>query len=190
MNRHFLTIVGVCFIVIGLTLTAFAQDNPAGLQNDDVEVYVSAGAFISLQGDDSEIYANGLNSAANPLSVMQGDDTQIFVAPNSSSSLQGDDADVFVPSSNQGVSTTVVGENTVEVSAEPDLAASLPTANLVVFDGISDEVGAGLPNTQLNNWQVVPIDNSLLMIGGGITLILLLSASIFIAHGTLKAVSQ
>ncbi|MDQ7026140.1 MAG: hypothetical protein Q9P01_14005 [Anaerolineae bacterium] len=107
MNRLFLTIVGVCFIVIGLTLTAFAQDNPAGLQDDDVEIYVSTGAFISLQGDDSEIYANGSNSAANPLSVMQGDDT-----------------DVFVASSNQGVSTTVGGENTVEVSAEPDLAAS------------------------------------------------------------------
>lgn len=171
MNK-LLALVGICLFLIGTALLpVVAQEDSADSQNDDIEIYVSAGAFIGLQGDDDEIYANGSNISASPLSVMQGDDREIFV-------------EQYIPS-NQAVSIAS-SEDTVETVVEVNLSETLPSANLSVLDNISDEVGTGLPNTRLNNWQDTPVDNNFLMFGGGMALILILAASLLILSGTLK----
>lgn len=90
------TIAGICMItILVIFIPTVAQDNSAGLQGDDVEIYVSAGAFITLQDDDIEIYKNGSRLANKPLSIMQGDDTEVFMIARSASSLQGDDIEIF-----------------------------------------------------------------------------------------------
>lgn len=176
-------IVGICMIaILAIFIPAVAQDNPAGLQGDDVEIYVSAGAFITLQGDDIEIYANGSRTANKPLSVMQGDDTEVFIISETVGSLQGDDVEIF--NLQLGQSTTAsLAQSNIESAIVPDLSASLPVANPNILNQLSDVVGSGVPEMSLNEWQTTSVDNSFLLIGGGISSVLLMFAVILIFIG-------
>lgn len=191
MKKLLALMLCILLITIGIIIIpTLAQENPAGLQGDDVEVFASDGAFISLQGDDIEIYANGSDIDANPLAVMQGDDSEIFVIQSQSNTLQGDDTEVFTPS-NQVNNVSVSDSDTVEANnVELALANTLPDANLAILDTIPDEIGAGLPDVQANNWQEPPVDITFLIIGGSLVFILLLLASLLIVSGTLKIDSR
>jgi hypothetical protein len=183
MGKRLATIIGISMIaILAIFIPSVAQDNLAGLQGDDVEIYVDGGASITLQGDDFEIYTNRLTTAANPQSIMQGDDTEVFIILGAIDSLQGDDVEIF--NSQSAISVSSISPQTEAVAPIiPDLSASLPEANPNVLNQLSETVYSGLPEMRRNEWQANPVNNAFLMIGGGIGGMLLLIALILIFGG-------
>ena len=182
------TIIGICIVAILIAfIPTVAQDNPTGLQSDDVEIYVSGGVSITLQGDDVEIYTDKSTITANPLAIMQGDDTEVFTILETTDNLQGDDVEIFNAQSELDTSAISSQTETVDII---DLSTSLPTANLDVLNQLSDTVNRGLPEMNHYEWEANSRDSTFLIIGGGISGILILIAIILILSVSVKNVQR
>jgi hypothetical protein len=185
--RAFLLLT-LCLSAVLLTRPALAQEDPGELsilQGDDDEIYgqETTASRFALQGDDAEIYVRD-SLPTSPLTTLQGDDQEIYTTGNPLYRLQGDDNEIFavgavaiawaeLQGDDAAIFITDPAEIIVEESQDTILLAAMPAANPSALDTLPNTTGIGLPDMTSGTENEITIDNTFLIVGGGLVLLLI-----------------
>lgn|GEM_PF-5546353 len=172
-----------------LTVLSFTPTNAQGgatptpvLQGDDQVIYGQESTvenpLIALQGDDSEIYIGESVALTNPLVALQGDDSEIYTGETANPlvALQGDDTASYAEAADTEASPATSEEDTTEPAAEEPaevaLSESLPLPNPEALALLANDTSANLADMTSDAWTQVTINNTALVVGGAVSLLL------------------